>query len=204
MGDTSLIRPYSDQDERGWVVCRVLSFLDTAYHDDVRRTKERYEHPAIELVAEHDGEIVGLIDVECETEPGTVCEDRPGLGGMIWHLAVHPDHQRRGIATRLLRKAEDLSRGRGVQRFEAWTRDDEATRAWYEGRGFEIVYSYLNVYVELDEGLRDLFPITEDGIRPVRMFAHYVGDDREAMRARFARVHENVLYELRFDGLPLS
>lgn len=194
------VRSYRDADERGWVVCRLLSFLDTAYYDDVRRSKERYEHPAIELVAERDGQIVGLLDAECEEEPGTVCEERPGLGAMIWHLAVHPNHQREGVATALLREAERRARESHIERFEAWTRDDPNTHAWYESRGFELVYSYLNVYVGLDEGLRDLFPITDDGIRPVKMFAHYVGDDRDAMRERFARVHENVLYELRFDS----
>lgn len=192
------LRPYRDDDERGWVTCRLLSFLDTDFFDDVRREKERYGNPAIELVAERHGQIVGLIDVECETEPGTVCEERPGLGGMIWHVAVHPDHQRAGLGTALLHEAESRAHEHGLERFEAWTRDDLAARAWYEKNGFELVYGYLNVYVELDEGLRDLFPITEDGIRPVRMFAHYVGDDRDAMRARFRRVHENVLYELRF------
>jgi hypothetical protein len=53
------------------------------------------------------------------------------------------------------------------------------------------------VYVELHEGLRELFPITDDGIRPVKVFAHYVGDDPDAIRDRFARVHDDVLYELR-------
>ena len=198
MASELVVRAYREADERGWVVCRLLSFLDTAFYDDVRRSKERYENPAIELVAERDGEIVGLIDVECETESGTVCEERQGLGGMIWHLAVHPDHQRHGVATALLEESERRARERGLERFEAWTRDDEGTRSWYEARGFELVYSYLNVYVELDEGLRELFPIA-DGIRPVRMFAHYVEDDRESIRRRFARVHENVLYERRFD-----
>jgi ribosomal protein S18 acetylase RimI-like enzyme len=195
---TLTVRPYSDEDERGWVVCRVLSFLDSAFHDDVRREKEHYEHDSIELVAERDGEIVGLIDIECETEPGTVCEERPGLGGMIWHLAVHPDHQRLGIATALLAEAEARARERGIARFEAWTRDDRAAHAWYESRGFELIDGYLHVYVELDEGLRELFPITDEGLRPVKVFAHYVGEDREAMRARFRRVHDDVLYELRF------
>lgn len=198
MGSELVVRTYRDADERGWVVCRLLSFLDTAYYDDVRRSKERYERPAIELVAERGGEIVGLIDVECETEPGTVCERRPGLGGMVWHLAVHPEHQRQGVATMLLREVERRARERGLERLEAWTRDDAGTRAWYEARGFEVVSSYLNVYIEVDEGLRELFPIA-DGIRPVRMFAHYLEDDREAVRGRFARVHENVLYERRFD-----
>lgn len=192
------IRPYRDRDERGWVVCRVLSFLDSAFFDDVRQVKEHYEHPAIELVAERAGEIVGLIDVECEEVPGTVCADRPGLAGMIWHLAVHPDHQRQGVATDLLREAERLARARRIVRFEAWTRDDLDTQAWYESRGFAPVDSYLHVYVELDEGLRDLLPVGDDGLRPVKLFAHYTGDDREAMRERFARVHDGVLYELRF------
>jgi ribosomal protein S18 acetylase RimI-like enzyme len=189
------VRPYRDGDERGWVVCRVLSFLDTAFYDDVRTAKERYEHPAIELVAERDGEIVGLIDVECDDAPGAVCEDRPGLGGMIWHLAVHPEHRRRGVASALLREAERRARDHGLVRLEAWTRDDAAARTWYESRGFELVEGYLHVYIELDEGLRDLFPVTADGIRPVKVFAHYLGDDERGMRERFARVHEDVLYE---------
>jgi ribosomal protein S18 acetylase RimI-like enzyme len=192
------IRPYRESDERGWVVCRVLSFLDSPFFDDVRQAKEHYRRPAIELVAERAGKIVGIIDVECEEVPGTVCEDRPGLGGMIWHLAVHPDHQRQGVATDLLHKARGLARERGIVRFEAWTRDDPRTQAWYESRGFLVVQSYLHVYVELHEGLRDQFPISEDGLRPVKVFAHYVGDDRRAMRQRFARVHDDVLYELRF------
>jgi ribosomal protein S18 acetylase RimI-like enzyme len=196
--EDTVVREYRDEDERGWVVCRVLSFLETAFYDDVRRSKEHYSRASIELVAERAGEIVGLIDVECEDEPGTVCEDRPGLGGMIWHLAVHPDHQRRGVATALLDEAARRAREAGLARLEAWTRDDAAARAWYESRGFELVSSYLHVYVELDEGLRDLFPGTTDGLRPVRVFAHYVDDRRDEIRRRFARVHEDVLYERRF------
>ena len=73
-----------------------------------------------------------------------------------------------------------------------------AARTWYESRGFEPIDGYLNVYVEMDEGLRELFPVTADGLRPVQVFAHYLGEDRESVRQRFARVHEDVLYELRF------
>jgi ribosomal protein S18 acetylase RimI-like enzyme len=197
------IRPYRPSDEETWLRCRVLSFLGSAYFDSVEREKERYERPSVELVAEEDGELVGLIDVECEEVPGTVCSERPGLGGMIWHLAVHPDRQRTGIATALLQESERLARERGLVRFEAWTRDDAHVQAWYESRGFVQVDSYLHVYVDLADGLRDLLPITE-GLRPVKLFAHYVGPDKDEVRHRFARVHDCVLYERRFRPLDTA
>jgi len=118
---------------------------------------------------------------------------------MIRHLAVHPEHQRQGVATELLREAERIARARGLARFEAWTRDDAGTRAWYESMGFVLVDSYLHVYLELGDGLRERFPISADGLRPVKLFAHYVGEDRDEVRQRFSRVHDDVLYELRFE-----
>jgi GNAT superfamily N-acetyltransferase len=195
---TASVRPYRESDERGWVRCRALSFLGSAYYDDVRREKERYDGPSIELVAEAGGAGVGLIDVELEREPGAVCSERAGLGGMIWNIGTHPDHQRRGVAAALLEEAERLAREESLVRFEAWTRDDSHVHAWYESHGFELVDSYLHVYVELDEGLRELFPVAE-GLRPVKLFAHYVGDDRDAVKQRFARVHDCVLFERRFE-----
>lgn len=61
-----LIRDYQNDDEQGWLRCRVLAFLNTAYYDNVLNKKEVYKNPSIELVAEIDGKIVGLIDVEYE------------------------------------------------------------------------------------------------------------------------------------------
>lgn len=103
-----LIREYHEQDELAWVRCRVLSFLDSAYYDNVLREKECYDYPAIELVAEVDGQIVGILDVEYEEEPGQVCYLGGGLGGVIWHLAVLPEFRRRGIPTALLGTAIDM------------------------------------------------------------------------------------------------
>jgi ribosomal protein S18 acetylase RimI-like enzyme len=193
----ALIRPYVDADERGWLECRVLAFLDSAYYDAVERAKEHYKRPSIELVAEVDGAIVGLIDVECEEEPGTVCEDRPGLGGMIWHIAVLRDFRRHGIASRLLVAAEEAARGRGLERFEAWTRDDAWVQRWYESHGFEQIRSYLHVYMH---GRSEITGVVsaELELKPVRIFAHYTGDRPDEIRARFERVHDCICYERRF------
>ena len=102
--------PKEERDERGWLICRLLSFFDTAFFDAVEREKERYEGDAIELVAENDGTIIGLLDLECE---GDGLSARPGSGGMIWHLATHPDHQGRGVGSALLTEAEQRARKRG-------------------------------------------------------------------------------------------
>jgi hypothetical protein len=42
-----LIREYHAHDEKGWLRCRMLSFLDTAYFDNVLREKESYDNSAI-------------------------------------------------------------------------------------------------------------------------------------------------------------
>jgi ribosomal protein S18 acetylase RimI-like enzyme len=184
-----VIRPYQEQDERGWLICRLLSFFDTAFFDAVERERERYQRDAIELVAEKSGTIVGLLDLECESEG---LAPRPGSGGMIWHLATHPDHQRQGIASALLKEAEERARQRGIVRIEAWTRDDAAAQRWYQRHGFAQIDSYLHVYLERDD-LREF-----DGeLRLVKAFAHYTGDRRQEMRKRYARVHDDVLYEKR-------
>lgn len=181
------VRSYEPADEVGWVRCRVLSFLGSAFWDDVEREKPRYAHPAIELVAAGGDTVVGLLDVECETP---ALADRPGRGGMIWHLAVHPDHQRQGIAAALLEEAERRARERGLERLEAWTRDDPPVQRWYEAHGFVQIDGYLHVYLERDD-LRQF-----DGeLRLVKAFAHYTGERADEIRRRYARVHDDVLYE---------
>ncbi len=150
------------------MICRLLAFFDTAFFDAVEREKERYAKGAIELVAEENGTIIGLLD------------------------ATHPDHQRQGIAAALLAEAEHQARERGLVRLEAWTRDDAPTQRWYERHGFVQIDSYLHVYLERDD-LRAF-----DGeLRLVKAFAHYTGDRREEIRQRFSRVHDDVLYEKR-------
>jgi GNAT superfamily N-acetyltransferase len=186
-----VIRPYEERDERGWLICRLLSFFDTAFFDAVEREKERYDGDAIELVAEIDGKIIGLLDLECRSGG---LSSRPGDGGMIGHLATHPDHQREGVASALLAEAERQSREGGLVRLEAWTRDDAPTQRWYERHGFVQIDSYLHVYLERED-LRAF-----DGeLRLVKAFAHYTGDHRDEIRQRFSRVHDDVLYEKRLD-----
>ena len=179
------IRPYQTGDEIGWLRCRVLAFLDTAYFDNVLREKEQYQHPAIELVAETQGQIVGLMDVELED--GT---------GMLWHIAVHPDFRRRGIASRLLEGALSQARAKSIKRLEAWTRDDAPAREWYFSQGFRPIQSYWHVYMDGGQEMNGIVRCSMPALLPVSAFAHYVGDQVRTIKDHFKRVHECCLYEL--------
>lgn len=190
------IRSYTEADEQGWVRCRVLGFLDSAFFDDVRREKEHYAGPAIELVAVADGEVVGLLDLELEPAPGVLYETA-ARGGVIWHVAVHPDHRRRGIAPALVDRAVHLAREAGLEIVQAWTRDDEWVHTWYEACGFRRRYSYLHVYLNPKEVRSEQVTLRTEGLKPVLAFAHYTGGPpvEGELRRRFERTHDDVLFE---------
>lgn len=193
------IRKYRKEDETGWLQCRVLSFLDTAYYDSVLRKKEVYSNPSIELVACEDGKITGLIDVEYELSERTVCSKGTGLGGMIWHLAVHPDYRRKGIASLLLSVSESEAGKAGLNRFEAWTRDDDWVNRWYLSKGFKLTDSYLHVYAEGKDEIKSSFRSETEKLNLVNAFAHYTGNDRDSIRLKFKRVHDCFCYEKYFN-----
>lgn len=193
------VRPFASEDETSWVRWRVLSFLDSPYYDNVLTSKERYDNPAVELVAEVDGTVVGLLDVEYEREPGTVAykaesDPRTDLGAVIHHVAVHPDFRRQGVAARLLEEAVRELRRLGIGFVEAWTRVPGEAVHWYEAQGFRSIYHYLHVYLN---GVGDHTGVVESQVPrlvPVYTFAHYGGPDREAVKRRFERVYECHLF----------
>lgn len=190
-----VVREYEPRDERSWLECRVLSYLDSAYYDDVHTRKSVFSNPVIDLVAECDSKIVGLIEIECETEPGTLCRDGAGPAAMIWNIVVLPQYRRQQIATKLLREAERIALGRGVVRFEAYTRDDPWVVAWYVRNGFTRVMSYLHVYMDSAEH-EDVLTCSVRNLKPISTFAHYTGEEKDSIRERFKRVHECTLFEL--------
>jgi GNAT superfamily N-acetyltransferase len=133
MSDPYSPEPYLPQDEQSWLRCRVLAFLDTTYYDDVAPRKPDPD-AEVQLVVRHDGHIVGLLDAS-----------RAGPTATIECVAVHPDHRRHGIASRLLDVALEQLAPLGVRRIEAWTREDPAALAWYRRRGFRESTRYLHL-----------------------------------------------------------
>lgn len=188
------VRDYRDEDEPSWLRARVLSFLSTAYYDDVKTERTRFDGAAVRLVAVRPGpgaitspgaeEVVGLLDVELfDPEPGAA-----GGTATIDSIAVHPDHQRRGLADRLLAEALRRLAPLGLVSLDAWTREDGPANHWYLRNGFAVAHEYLHVYKSWDDPAEGF--TTPDGLSaPLAAFMHGSLEDEQALRARFRRVH---------------
>ncbi len=172
------LRDYRDTDSASWLECRLLSFFRTDYYDDVVIERPRFD-PADYLVAVENDTVVGLMDLELiEAEHKATIDV----------LAVHPRHQRRGIANALLENGLVRLRDRGVRTLDAWTRGDEAANAWYRSAGFVERYRYLHVYKKYDEG--DGAFESPTGITKIVMaFMHAEPEQENEVRERFSRVY---------------
>ncbi|MDO3401382.1 GNAT family N-acetyltransferase [Mycolicibacterium neoaurum] len=177
-----VVRDYDTSDEPSWLRCRVLSFLTTAYFDDVVTTKPHVKLPGFELVAvtpHHT--VVGVIDVAIDDTVAT-----------IETLAVHPDHQHRGIGHALFDVALHRVRAHNLTSISAWTRDDVAALSWYRAMGFRECDHYLHVFAnhatDPDELTRAV-ECTRPGLNLISAFLHAELADEPLLRKQFARVH---------------
>jgi ribosomal protein S18 acetylase RimI-like enzyme len=84
--------------------------------------------PELLLVCEHESRIVGA-----------VIGGFDGVRGWIHHLAVTPEVRRRGLATRLMRAAEDGLRELGAPKVNLQVRaTNRGVVAFYEKLGYEV------------------------------------------------------------------
>ena len=130
------IRDYKESDEKAWLYCRVLSFLDSSYYNDVKTTKESYSHPNICLVAEEDNQIIGFIDIEIDSDDLTGNQGQKGA--VIWHLGVLPAYRKKKIAQQLWAYAKERLLHMEVHYCEAWTQEDIPANQFYKNNGFQL------------------------------------------------------------------
>ena len=58
-------------------------------------------------------------------------------GPSVYLIEVHPDHQRQGLATNMLKRALFVCAEHGVVQFDLWRQDDSVSVPLYERLGFE-------------------------------------------------------------------
>jgi ribosomal protein S18 acetylase RimI-like enzyme len=124
-----LIRPFRASDEDAvvslWAACKLL-----VSHNDPRKDIRRKlaVDPEWFLVGEQDGQIVA-----------TCMAGYEGHRGWINYLAVSPDVQRRGIASRMMEEAENLLRKAGCPKINLQVRTTNSqVIEFYKSLGFKV------------------------------------------------------------------
>ena len=88
------------------------------------------------LIIESESELVGFVFFNLVLDEGS-----------IHNIAVHPEYQRQGLASKLLRKAIKHMKGKGAERcFLDVRRSNIAAVAFYTGLGFQIEGERRNYY----------------------------------------------------------
>ncbi len=190
-----IIRPYNLSDEESWLKCRLVSFHDSAYYDDVYTKKPIFDNLSLELVAERNGEIIGILDVEKDNKDGSICYCKSGIGAMIWTIAVLPKYRRFGIARTFVLKAKDWAQSKDIDFIEAWTRDDKWVLDWYESMGFSRFHSYWHIYFK-GANAKSLFECNDKDIAPQSVFAHSDKDPKTIDQNKIDRFYKCSGYKL--------
>ena len=184
-----IIRPYDTSDEENWLKCRLVSFHNSAYYDDVYIKKPTFDNPSLELVAEIDGKIIGILDLEKDNKDDSICYCKSGLGAMVWTIAVLPDYRRFGIASQLILKAVDWAKTKDIEFIEAWTRDDKWVLDWYESVGFSRFHSYWHIYFKGDN-VKSLFESNDKDISPQSVLAYSNKDPKTLDKNKIDRFYK--------------
>ena len=195
MIENLIIREYNPSDEKKWLQCRLISFHDSAYYDDVYTKKPVFNNSSLELVAELNGKIIGILDLEKDSGNGSICYCKSGVGAMIWTIAVLPDCRRCGIASKLVLKAMEWSKVNDVNFIEAWTRDDKWVLDWYKSLDFEKFHSYWHIYFKGDNA-KSLFGSNDKDISPQSVFAHSNKDPKTLDQNKIDRFYKCCGYKL--------
>ena len=191
--------PYQAADETKWLHCRVVSFLDSQYFDDVITKKPTYDSDSIELVVVENNAVVGFMDTQIERTPGSMCHGEGETGAVICELGVHPDCRRQGIAAHLLELTIHECKQRGIRRIQAWTREDTKTCGWYVARGFECIYYYWHVWLT-GKKLRSLVNTSIPGLTMVKAYCEYTGEKEAELAATAERMLQCRCYEHSIDS----
>ncbi len=124
------VRPYQPADQKSLVLLWARVFPDDPARNQPElmiRNKLRVQ-PELLLIAEAEGELVGAVMAGFD-----------GTRGWIYHLAVLPESHRRGIATALVREAEQGLAELGCPKINLQVRaENEGVVKFYRAAGYEV------------------------------------------------------------------
>lgn len=198
-----VVRPYDDTDEAAWM--RVHAIIMSTSHAWNYTIQERpaYEgYESTRLVATHDGQIVGLTDVQYDREPGEICFVKDSRGGYVLEFGRLPEYAGRGVGEALMTATIADAQAKGIHRLEYWTQERRAQR-YYERMGLTEIGRHYRFRFKAPREIEDY--LMQDLVGVEYIYGVCVPEEWPLVKEKFAIVtdaplepHLCVGYEIRF------
>ncbi len=158
MVDEITVRDYQDSDHDQWMrVHAIILMMSHAWNYSIQERPE-YERDSIKLVALAGEKLIGVMDIEVEDEPGTVCMLKESRGGYVIEFGRLPEYRGRRVGSALMDAAKKRLVAKGVHRMEFWTQDRDAER-FYRRYGLREINRHYRFRFkpppEIDQMLKD-------------------------------------------------
>ena len=144
------ITEYQNTMEPEWVLLRARIAARSHTWDFVERHKVKYENPSIELVLKKEGQLIGYIDAEIETEPGQICWEKSSRGAVVQEFGIAPEFHKQGLAKKLLQELAQKLQAKDINRIEFWTKDPESVK-FYRHLNYKEIFCHQHVRISADE-----------------------------------------------------
>lgn len=131
--------------EKSWIYTKALSHLFSPFFDDMSREKDKLNEDVyqdqIDLIAVDGDEVVALLTINIFHEDISKSYKYCPADKVAYfeNLAVHPDFQNRGIASKLFEKAEEMLKDKSVDVLSIFTRDGDAANHLYQKWGAKLI-----------------------------------------------------------------
>jgi ribosomal protein S18 acetylase RimI-like enzyme len=123
------IRPYEDADEEQWMRTHaIIMSISHAWNYCIQERPQYEGSESTKLVVVHDGNIIGLTDVQYDNKPGEVCLQKDSRGGYVLEFGRLPEYGGQEIGKRLMEATVEDAKSKGFQRLEYWSQDRRAQR----------------------------------------------------------------------------
>lgn len=139
------IKDYVPEFEKSWVYTKALSYLFSPFFDDRSSKKDTFDpeiySSTIELIAVEDDKVVGLLDIGIYNQEFSLSYKYHPADKVAYfaNLAVHPDYQGQGIASKLFAVADKRLIEEGVDVLAIFTREGEVANHLYQKWGGQLV-----------------------------------------------------------------
>lgn len=128
-GGDIVIREYQDDDRDEWMrVHAIIMSISHAWNYTIQERPDYAGYESTRLVALRGGTMVGLTDVQYDSNPGEFCFLKDSRGGYVLEFGRLPECAGLGLGKMLIEAAVEDARRKGIHRLEYWSQDRRAQR----------------------------------------------------------------------------